>query len=175
MAKRFTDTSLYDKAWFQELPNQYKLFWEYITKKCDNAGFWDINLGMFSYIFNGLKLKEEEIIKVFKGKIVKLNDKFFIPKFIEFQNGDTLRDNNNAHKQIIKILDKNGLLDDLGAWKGLPRGLAGASKLPLGESKYSIVYTSSNNKELKEKKINKRKEMFGKKVYLEDNIVDGKW
>ena len=172
MAKRFTDTSLYDKAWFQELPNQYKLFWEYITKKCDNAGFWDINFGMFSYIFNGLKLEEEDILKMFNGKIVKVDDKFFIPKFIEFQNGEILRENNNAHKQIIKLLEKNGLLDDLGAWKGLARGLAGASKPP----KYSIVYNIiRNNKEIKEKKINKRKENFEKQVYYEDDMLDGKY
>ena len=170
MAKRFTDTGLYEKAWFQELPNQYKLFWEYITKKCDNAGFWSINFGMVVYILSGLKFTEGEILKVFNGRIVKIDDdKFFIPKFIKFQQkGSELNNSNLAHRQIIKLLDDNGLLTPEGAWKGLTRGFEGASK----GLRYSIVYISIN-KEPKEKKIYKRKENFEKSVYKEEGRVDG--
>jgi len=170
MAKRFTDTGLYEKAWFQELPNQYKLFWEYITKKCDNAGFWSINFGMVGYILSGLKFTEGEILKVFNGRIVKIDDdKFFIPKFIKFQQkGSELNNSNLAHRQIIKLLDDNGLLTPEGAWKGLTRGFEGASK----GLRYSIVYISIN-KEPKEKKIYKRKENFEKSVYKEEGRVDG--
>jgi len=170
MAKRFTDTGLYEKAWFQELPNQYKLFWEYITKKCDNAGFWSINFGMVGYILSGLKFTEGEILKVFNGRIVKIDDdKFFIPKFIKFQQkGSELNYSNLAHRQIIKLLDDNGLLTPEGAWKGLTRGFEGASK----GLRYSIVYISIN-KEPKEKKIYKRKENFEKSVYKEEGQLDG--
>ena len=172
MAKRFTDTGLYEKAWFQELPNQYKLFWEYITKKCDNAGIWSINFGMVSYIFNGLELKEGEVLDIFNGRIVKIDeDKFFIPKFIKLQQkGTELNNSNLAHRQIIKLLDENSLLTPEGAWKGLTRGFEGACK----GLRYSIVYISIN-KELKEKKINKRKEKFGKSVYKEEGRVDGSY
>ena len=172
MAKRFTDTGLYEKAWFQELPNQYKLFWEYITKKCDNAGFWSINFGMVGYILNGLKFTEGEILKVFNGRIVKIDeDKFFIPKFIKFQQKSSeLNYSNLAHRQIIKLLDDNCLLTPEGAWKGLTRGFEGASK----GLRYSIVYISIN-KELKEKKINKRKESYGKSVYKEEGQLDGSY
>jgi|TARA_R100000093_G_C1923621_1_gene66443 hypothetical protein len=193
MARRFTDTGLYEKAWFQELPNQYKLFWEYITKKCDNAGFWSINFGMVSYIFNGLKFKEDELLSVFGGRIVKIQpDKYFLPKFIRFQQKTyELNFSNLAHRQIIKLLEDNGLLDSEGAWKGLTSPLQGASKgLQRGLQgaskglRYSIRYSNNNNNiytKSKEKKIYKRKEKSGdsdsnkKDVYREDNRASGKW
>ena len=174
MAKRFTDTGLYEKAWFQELPNQYKLFWEYITKKCDNAGIWSINFGMVSYIFNGLDLSEDDILEIFNGRIVKIDDdKFFIPKFIKFQQkGNELSNSNLAHRQIIKLLDDNGLLTPEGAWKGLTGGFEGACR----GLRYSIRYSINNIKDKTIKKENNIKERkSGRMVYREEGQTDGKW
>ena len=40
MAKRFTDTEIWEQDWFIDLPNKYKLLWNYIKDKCDNVGIW---------------------------------------------------------------------------------------------------------------------------------------
>jgi hypothetical protein len=54
------------------------------------------------YVFN----KE-----VFKGRIVELKEqKWFMPKFIEFQYG-RLRNNNSTHISVLKILEDNNLLN----------------------------------------------------------------
>ena len=43
MSKRFTDTALWEEAWFLELSSKYKLFWVFIKDRCDGAGVWPIN------------------------------------------------------------------------------------------------------------------------------------
>mgnify|MGYP003134634459 CR=1 FL=1 len=119
MAKRFTDTGLYDKEWFQELELKDKLFWEYITKKCDHAGIWDVNIRMAGYII-GAEFEKEVLLKIFRHRIIVIdNDKWFIPKFLEFQYGNELNENNRVHKSAISRLNKVLLRSYDGASKGL--------------------------------------------------------
>ena len=40
MAKRFTDTEIWEDDWFYELSVEYKLFWFYLKDNCDHAGIW---------------------------------------------------------------------------------------------------------------------------------------
>ena len=114
MSKRYTDTSLYDREWFQELPIKYKCFWEYICKKCDHAGIWDANVRLASFCI-GENLSREDILKTFNGKIVQIEeDKWWIPKFVKFQYGMVLNHDNRVHKSVIKILEKYNLIDGEG-------------------------------------------------------------
>ena len=114
MSKRYTDTSLYDREWFQELPPKYKCFWEYICKKCDHAGIWDANVRLASFCI-GETLSREDILKIFNGKIIQIEeDKWWIPKFIKFQYGMALNHDNRVHKSVIKILEKYSLIDEDG-------------------------------------------------------------
>ena len=59
--KRMCDTGLYDKEWFQQLDPKFKLFWEFITKKCDHSGIWDVNLRMLAFQI-GFEYNREEIL-----------------------------------------------------------------------------------------------------------------
>ncbi len=114
MSKRYTDTSLYDREWFQELSPKYKCFWEYICKKCDHAGIWDANVRLASFCI-GENLKRDDILKVFGGKIIEIeHDKWWIPKFVKFQYGLVLNHDNRVHKSVIKILEKYNLIDEEG-------------------------------------------------------------
>ena len=114
MSKRYTDTSLYDREWFQELSPKYKCFWEYICKKCDHAGIWDVNLRLASFCI-GEKIIEDEIFKVFDDKIFKIEgDKWWIPKFVKFQYGLVLNHENRVHKSVIAILEKYDLINKEG-------------------------------------------------------------
>ena len=108
MAKRFLDTNIWNKKWIRELDPKLKLFWLYLMSKCDHAGIYDVDIELASFQLK-VELSEKEILKAFNGniKIIK-NNKWFIPKFIDFQYG-TLNDKVNAHRSAINILEKYGL------------------------------------------------------------------
>lgn len=102
----------------------YKLLWLYILDECDHAGIWQVDFEI-AEIKIGEKLNKETAVKVFEGKIVPLNDKWFIIDFIEFQYG-ILNPQNRAHNSVILILSKHNLLDDEFKIKPLINPLQGA-------------------------------------------------
>ena len=106
MAKRFTDTDKWKKGFIKKLPAKYKLLWLYILDDCNHAGIWDTDFEVAS-IRIGSKINEVEASKIFSThiKIFDNGNKWFIPKFIDFQYGQ-LNENVNAHKSVIKLLDK---------------------------------------------------------------------
>tara|TARA_R100001463_G_scaffold34534_4_gene75833 strand:+ start:2706 stop:3356 length:651 start_codon:yes stop_codon:yes gene_type:complete len=106
MAKRFTDTDKWKKGFIKNLPAKYKLLWLYILDDCNHAGIWDTDFEVAS-IRIGSKINEKEAAQVL-GEQIKIFDggnKWFIPKFIDFQYGQ-LNENVNAHKSVIKLLDR---------------------------------------------------------------------
>jgi len=108
MAKRFTDTDKWQKYWISQLSPNYKLFWIYLLDMVDNAGIYDVNLGLAQYLLN-VELEESHILKAFgKHIVVVKQNKWFIPKFIEFQYGD-LNPANKAHLSAINKLKKYNL------------------------------------------------------------------
>lgn len=121
MGKRYTDTGLYDREWFQELPPKYKCFWEYICKKCNHAGIWDVNVRLAGFCI-GEPVSREDVLKTFNGKIVQIeDDKWWLPKFVKFQYGFALNVDNRVHKSVIDILEKYDLVDENGNVK-VPQG-----------------------------------------------------
>lgn len=118
MAKRFVDTEIWQKDWFLNLTDTQKLLTKFIFDNCDCAGIYEISWKMLRVFFNSeITKKDFEAIK--QVKFIDDNT-VFIEDFILFQCGiSSLKDlnpNNNAHKGIIKRLEK------LGANKGLVRG-----------------------------------------------------
>lgn len=108
MAKRFTDTDKWQKHWISQLSPNYKLFWVYLLDMVNNAGIYDVNLGLAQYLLN-VELNEDHILKAFgKHIVVVKKNKWFIPKFIEFQYGD-LNPANKAHLSAINKLKKYNL------------------------------------------------------------------
>ena len=63
------------------------MVWLYILDECDHAGVWDVEFDVLK-IRTGITCNEEEIIKIFDGKIISFDDgeKWFIPDFIYFQS-----------------------------------------------------------------------------------------
>ena len=109
MAKRFTESGKWKKKWIRQLDPKYKLFWFYLLDNCDHAVVFDADIESASFHI-GLEYTEEEILKVFNRKIVHFKtDKWFIPKFVEYQYGE-LNENNRAHLSVINILNKYDLL-----------------------------------------------------------------
>lgn len=110
MSKRFTDSEKFRDSWYRKLSPTLKCFWEYLLSECNNAGIIDIDFESASFHI-GAEVTEADISK-YDGRVIKLYDgKYFIPKFIQFQQG-TLNTQNSAHKPIIECLKKYGYTQD---------------------------------------------------------------
>jgi hypothetical protein len=114
MAKRFTDTNKWNDVWFSQLPNDYKLIWFYILDSCDNAGIWLKNIKNLNYFCN-TNITEEDLIKIFSGKLSKVTDeKWIVNKFCTIQYGDNfLESKNKAVLAAIKTLNGLNLIKDI--------------------------------------------------------------
>jgi len=101
MAKRFTDSSKWDQAWFRTLTPKMKCAWIYICDKCDHAGIWDADFPAMSFNV-GEDISRQEIEDVFSDKIqpVPGRAQYIIKAFIDFQYGP-LNPDNRVHKSVI--------------------------------------------------------------------------
>jgi hypothetical protein len=107
MAKRFTDTEIWDKEWFMGLSLKHKCLIRFIFDKCDVAGIWSPNWALAS-TYIGEPVTEADL-SVFGDRIQKIAPaKFFVPGFISFQYGE-LSEKCKPHTKIISILKKFGL------------------------------------------------------------------
>lgn len=122
MAKRFVDTEIWNKSWYQELTLKEKILVKYIFEQCDCAGVWDINFRLATFII-GEPISINDIDSINrKNKLFEVfnKDKIFVIDFIKFQYG-TLSENCKPHKPIIEKLKKYGLYERV--LKGYPKGL----------------------------------------------------
>jgi hypothetical protein len=110
MAKRFTDTDKWTKKWFRNLTPGSKLFWQYLLDSCNHAGIWEVDFGLAAFQI-GVELDEDEINAAFRDKVTALDngEKWFMNDFVDFQYGE-LKQNNNAHLSVAKILSKYDVL-----------------------------------------------------------------
>lgn len=115
MSKRFVDTELWQKQWFQEMSIKEKILIKYIFENCDCAGVWDINLRMASFIigetitltdFYNINNKKE-LFKFIKDE-QDHEKRIFVVDFITFQYGK-LSYNCKPHLPVIKLLKKYGI------------------------------------------------------------------
>ena len=109
MANRFTKTEKWKDKWFVSLLPYEKLVWNYLCDNCDNAGFFEPNARIDAFTI-GISVSDFE--GALKGLIRGLifsqdNEKIFIKKFLLHQNNWPLNSTNNAHKQIINIINSN--------------------------------------------------------------------
>jgi hypothetical protein len=115
MAKRFTDTEKWNKKFYRELSNDYKLLWIYLLDHCNHAGIWDVDLDHVEYRLKTV-FDEKKVLEIFGKRIHSFHEgeKWFIIPFIEFQYKE-LNPQVKAHYSVIDILRKYNLekyLDD---------------------------------------------------------------
>ena len=176
MAKRYTDTDIYNKEWYHSLDVKYKAFWDYICRTCNHVGIWDVNIRLASFLIN-CDYTKDEIIKVFSSRIIIIEeDKWFLPKFIKFQYGENLNPNNNVHKSVIAMIEKYGLDDILN--NPDPRQDLGS---PLADAGQTLGRSSADAKDIyKDKDIykaidkakDKEKLIKRKKNFKEPNMEE---
>lgn len=106
--KRLTETSKWQDAWFRQLPPNLKLFWLYVIDNCDNAGVWNVDLGLAEFCI-GTSIPLADAQKHLAGKYQPISEtRWWIPKFVYFQCG-TLREEAPPHKSIINLLKSYGI------------------------------------------------------------------
>ena len=120
MSKRFVDTELWQKEWFQDLSLKHKILIKYIFENCDCAGVWNGNYKMASFIIgDSVTIEDLKSINTQKEQFTFLeNGNVFVLDFINFQYG-TLSENCKPHKPIIEKLKKYGLYERV--LKGFPK------------------------------------------------------
>lgn len=111
MAKRFTDTTIWERDWFLTLSAAEKCAWMYIKDNCDAVGVWSCSFKKAEWCI-GEKIDWEALIQKCHGNIKKLNGggKWWLVDFCKFQYGKLSRDS-APHRSFIKLLEGHGLLD----------------------------------------------------------------
>lgn len=112
MAKRLTDTEIWEQDWYIDLPNKYKLVWNYIKDKCDNCGIWRPNKSMIQRIIQEPINLEEFLtfVNIEKERISLLpTGRWFLRDFFVFQYGNKFSPTSQIHKGAIKQLVSNGV------------------------------------------------------------------
>jgi len=107
MAKRFTETKIWDDPWFQDLKLEYKLFWKYLCDKCGVAGEWQINMRLARFQL-GEEIDLEDAIFAFnnsKERVFISENLLIIKDFVPFQYGKINPDKVKFHKNIKEKLD----------------------------------------------------------------------
>lgn len=121
MAKRFTETAKWDDAWFVSLTVTQKLAWIYLCDKCDLAGVVDLAVGLAEFHLGG-EFDWDGFIAASEGRIERLADgKLHLTRFVAWQFGK-LNENNNAHRAVVKTLEKHGLSVSTKPGAGQPLG-----------------------------------------------------
>lgn len=104
MAKRFTDTEIWDKEWFMKLNPKLKCLVKLVRDKCDLSGVWSPNWTLANN-YVGESVSEDDLLKIDNGEqFFKMpGGKIFCLGFIQFQYGE-LSEKSPVHRKIINLL-----------------------------------------------------------------------
>lgn len=122
MSKRFVDTELWQKEWFQDLNMEDKLLLKFIFENCDCAGVWNTNFKLVSFIL-GYSYTIDNVNRINKKKKqfeILDTGNIFVIDFIKFQYGK-LSEKCKPHKPVIEKLKKYNLFERV--LKGYPKGI----------------------------------------------------
>ena len=105
--KRFTETEKWKDAWFRRLKPAEKLLWFYIIDNCDNAGFFEMDVEMCEFL-TGMKSEHiESALAGLSSRLIAGEGLFYVTNFLKHQKNATLNPENNAHKQIIALIEEH--------------------------------------------------------------------
>jgi hypothetical protein len=139
MPKRFSETDKWKDEWFASLSSIEKLVFLFLIDNCDNAGFFELNIRLNSFLIG---ISQEEYLGAIKGlnRVLlgaKNSSRFWIKNFLFHQKNIPLNIENNSHKQILGIISQfapefdfdfeklganKGLFSSIGKGKGIDNG-----------------------------------------------------
>lgn len=149
--KRFTETGKWRDPWFTGLGFEAKLVFFYVVDNCDAAGVWEPDYRLANFLL-GRDVEWEVVIGEFgdRVKVIK-GGKWWLTRFVGFQQKGKLNKANPAHRNVIKLMEYHGIMGDCGITvvdneqfsrgdpsKALPRPCQGSSKglpSPIGKGK----------------------------------------
>ena len=115
--KRFEDTELWDKDWFQSLGPNDKLAFMYVKDKCDPVGVWSQSRKI-AEAYLGFEVDWDSLPSKVNGNIEVLDDgKWFLPFFCLFQYPGLaayFKTGTTESKPLlfyVSLLQKHGLLE----------------------------------------------------------------
>lgn len=182
MAKRFTDTEIWAEDWFLDLPNEYKLLWNFALAKANHAGVWRPNKVYFSSFCGQVDLKKAvEIFNSDKIRVIVLESgNWFFPSFFAFQYGSTINENSKVHESILKIFEAEKI--DLKICKGIENQIFKdlTSNKPQNNPNHRVKdkdkdkVKEKDKEEFKEEK-NKEKGGLGEKTKIDISKISEAW
>ena len=112
MAKRFTDTEKWKDDWFISLSNDYKIIWIWLLDNCTHSGMCKRSIALLNLMCK-TSITESELLENMDGRVLIINDYWFIPKFIKFQYS-TLLSGKPAILSVVKDLYQYNLRQIIG-------------------------------------------------------------
>ena len=103
---RFTETLKWDDIWFRSLSGYHKLAFIYIIERCDNAGFWEVDMDAMQFHTKLSTQHCEGAIKALERGLVGASGWVWVKNFLRHQKNFPLRSDNPAHRQIIGIIER---------------------------------------------------------------------
>lgn len=108
MAKRLTDTEKWNDDWYISLNNDYRIIWQWLLDNCNHAGICKRSIRLLNLICN-TSVSEEELVQAMDGRVIVVENNWFIPKFLKFQYA-SLHSNRPVIISVVKELEKNKLI-----------------------------------------------------------------
>ena len=157
MSKRFIDTELFHKSWFQELGMPEKLAFILMTLLCDPSGVWSVNRKEVEFLAGGA-VDWQKLVKGCNGNLVPVPgdvSKVLLVDFVGFQYGK-LNQKSPVHQRIVELLDKRGLFQQglvkalPGDWKGVGKPLSRVQEEEEEEEEEEEILDLSQEKRTRE-------------------------
>lgn len=106
MAKRLTDTEKWNDDWYISLDNDYRIIWQWLLDNCNHAGICKRSIKLLNMMCN-TKITEDEMVLSMNGRVIQVDNNWFIPKFLKFQYTG-LQSNKPVIVSVCKELEKYG-------------------------------------------------------------------
>ena len=108
MAKRYTDTAIWEKDWYLSLTPVEKSAWHYIAENCDPVGVWPCSFRKAEFCI-GAEVDWAALMARSNGNIHEFEPgKWWLVDFVLFQYGE-LNPECRPHQSYIALLKKHGL------------------------------------------------------------------
>lgn len=107
--KRFTETEKWRDSFFRALTPKHKLAVLFLFDACDAAGVWDPDYKLADFLIG--EKTDWESLKIALGPRLAIlpNGKWFLPRFVGFQQGKTLNEKCHQHTKIMALLESHGV------------------------------------------------------------------
>jgi hypothetical protein len=109
MSYIYTNTGKWEDNWFLYLSNDAKILFYYISEKCNNGGFYEINKKLMLVQTNLTETRSREcLLEIKKAYTLSVDKKtLWLRNYIKYQRKLPLKDNVTTHRQIINFLKIN--------------------------------------------------------------------